>query len=161
MAEKDTEKDALKEAEKAAKKAKAERVKQSKPKKEGTVITRSTAAVKKFFKDFAGTCKKIVWPNGQTVIKNSLVVLATIVVIGLAVGLIDLGLTKIFDLGKTGVVALAEQLGTEDETTTGSSVLDALTTEADEKETEEADDTEETTEAETTEAEAEETTEAE
>lgn len=142
--------DTEKEARKAAEKAKQERIKQSKPKKEGSVFDRIIAAVKKFFKDFIGTCKKIVWPNGKTVIKNSLVVLVTIIVIGALVGLIDLGLTKLVDLSKDGVIALAEYVG-DDETEAEE------TTEAEEL-TEAA---EETTEAEEeTEAEAEETAEA-
>ena len=120
MAE-NTDKEALKaakEAEKAAKKAKQERIKQSKPKKDGSAFSRAGKTVKKFFKDFAGTCKKIVWPTGKQVIKNSLVVLATIIVIGAVVALIDFGLTKIFDLGEQGVVSLAEYIGDKDATAT-------------------------------------------
>ena len=128
MAE-NTDKEALKaakEAEKAAKKAKQERIKQSKPKKDGSAFSRAGNAVKKFFKDFVGTCKKIVWPTGKQVVKNSLVVLATIIVIGGVVALIDFGLTKIFDLGEQGVVALAEYVGTDEETT----AADATATDA-------------------------------
>jgi preprotein translocase subunit SecE len=120
MAE-NTDKEALKaakEAEKAAKKAKQDRIKQSKPKKDGSAFSRAGKAVKKFFKDFTGTCKKIVWPTGKQVIKNSLVVLATIIVIGAVVALIDFGLTKIFDLGEQGVVSLAEYVGDKDATET-------------------------------------------
>ena len=72
MAEKNIDKEALKaqkEAEKAAEKAKKERIKQSKPKKEGTVFSRGAGAVKKFCKDFVGTCKKVVWPTGRQVLK--------------------------------------------------------------------------------------------
>ena len=144
---------AAKEAEKAAKKAKQERIK---PKKEGSAFSRAGKAVKKFFKDFTGTCKKIVWPTGKQVVKNSLVVLATIIVIGAIVALIDFGLTKIFDLGEQGVVALAEYVGGDEETTAAAedtSLEDALAgleTEAAEAEAEEE-----------TEAEAEEKTEAE
>ena len=119
MAE-NTDKEALKaakDAEKAAKKAKQERIRQSKPKKDGSAFSRAGNTVKKFFKDFVGTCKKIVWPTGKQVIKNSLVVLATIIVIGGVVALIDFGLTKIFDLGEQGVVALAEYVGDEEATT--------------------------------------------
>ena len=149
---------AAKEAEKAAKKAKQERIKQSKPKKDGSAFSRAGKAIKKFFKDFVGTCKKIVWPTGKQVIKNSLVVLATIIVIGGIVALIDFGLTKIFDLGEQGVVAMAEYIGGDEEETTaaadtsldeaiseGAEALAGLETEAAEAETEEA--AEETTEA--------------
>ena len=144
---------AAKDAEKAAKKAKQERIKQSKPKKEGTAFSRAGNAVKKFFKDFTGTCKKIVWPTGKQVVKNSLVVLATIIVIGAVVALIDFGLTKIFDLGEQGVVSLAEYVGGEEETTAagseleeaiseGAEVSDAAVEEADEAAEEAAETTE-------------------
>lgn len=167
MAE-NTDKDALKatkEAEKAAKKAKQERIRQSKPKKDGSAFSRAGKAVKKFWKDFTGTCKKIVWPSGQQVLKNSLVVLATIAVVGTAVWLIDMGLTNIFDLGKDGVVALAEYVGgdeaAEAEETTASDLsleellsdsaeaLESIDTETTEEETEAETEAEETTEAET------------
>lgn len=129
MAENNTDLEALKakkEAEKAAKKAKEERIKQSKPKKEGTAVSRARNAVKKFFKDFSGTCKKIVWPTGKQVLKNSLIVLVTIIIIGAVVALIDFGLTKVFDLGEKGVVALAEYVGGEDETAEGEEETTAL-----------------------------------
>ena len=117
---------AAKEAEKAARKAKQERIKQSKPKKEGTAFSRAGNAVKKFFKDFTGTCKKIVWPTGKQVVKNSLVVLATIIVIGAVVALIDFGLTKIFDLGEQGVVSLAEYVGGDEATTADTALEEAI-----------------------------------
>lgn len=154
MAE-NTDKEALKaakEAEKAAKKAKQERIKQSKPKKNGSAFSRAGNTVKKFFKDFVGTCKKIVWPTGKQVLKNSLVVLATIIIIGAIVALIDFGLTKIFDLGEQGVVALAEYVG-EEETTAAE---DAASADLSQGETEAA--AEETTEEAAEEA-ADETTE--
>ena len=122
MAENTADKDALKEAkeaEKAAKKAKQDRIKQSKPKKEGTVISRALAAVKKFWKDFIGTIKKIVWPSAKQVLKNSLVVLATILVIGLVVFGIDRGLTFVISQGSKLAVSAGEQLLGEDETEAG------------------------------------------
>jgi preprotein translocase subunit SecE len=162
MAE-NTDKEALKaakDAEKAAKKAKQERIKQSKPKKDGSAFSRAGKAVKKFFKDFTGTCKKIVWPTGKQVIKNSLVVLATIIVIGAVVALIDFGLTKIFDLGEQGVVSLAEYVGDKDATETDAAASDeasqaadellaGLETQADEAADEAADAADEAAEAET------------
>ena len=99
MAENNTDKEALKaakEAEKAAEKAKKERIRQSKPKKtNGNPITRAGGAVKKFWKDFIGTVKKIVWPSAGQVLKSSLVVLVTIILIGLVVYGIDQGLQEI------------------------------------------------------------------
>ncbi len=120
MAEKNIDKEALKaqkEAEKAAEKAKKERIKQSKPKKEGTVVSRGTNAVKKFCKDFVGTCKKVVWPTGKQVLKNAGVVLATIAVLAVAVFAVDWVLTEVFDLGKQAAVNLGEQFAIEETTT--------------------------------------------
>ena len=119
MADKNIDREALKaqrEAEKAAEKAKKERAKQSKPKKEGTVISRGTTAVKKFCKDFVGTCKKVMWPTGRQVLKNAGVVLATILIIGIAVFAVDWCLTEVFDLAKDGAVALGEQFAIEETT---------------------------------------------
>ena len=156
MADKNVDKEALK----AAEKAKKERIKQSKPKKEGTVVTRGTAAVKKFCKDFVGTCKKVVWPTGKQVVKNAGVVLATIAVVAVAVFAVDWVLTEVFDLGKEAAVALGEQFAIEETTTAGetTTATEAETTDAEET-TAEGETTEETTAEEVSEEEtAEETT---
>lgn len=169
MAEKNIDKEALKaekEALKAAEKAKKERIKASKPKKEGTVVSRGTSAVKKFCKDFVGTCKKVTWPTGQQVIKNAGVVLATIAIVAVAVFAVDWVLTEVFDLGKQAAINLGEQFAIE-ETTTAAETTTAieLTTAAAEETTAEGETAEETTASEevtTAEAEtSEETTEAE
>ena len=161
MADKNIDKEALKaekEALKAAEKAKKERIKQSKPKKEGTIVSRGTAAVKKFCKDFVGTCKKVTWPTGKQVIKNAGVVLATIAVVAVAVFAVDWVLTEVFDIGKNAAVALGEQFAIETttaatETTSGEETTAEETTA--EGETAEETTAEETTAEETT---AEETT---
>lgn len=161
MAEKNIDKETVKaekEALKAAEKAKKERIKASKPKKEGTIVSRGTAAVKKFCKDFVGTCKKVTWPTGKQVIKNAGVVLATIAVVAVAVFAVDWVLTEVFDLGKNAAVALGEQFAIETttaatETTSGEETTAEETTA--EGETAEETTAEETTAEETT---AEETT---
>ncbi|MBR3598158.1 MAG: preprotein translocase subunit SecE [Clostridia bacterium] len=167
MADKNIDKEALKaqkEAEKAAEKAKKERIKASKPKKEGTVFSRGTAAVKKFCKDFVGTCKKVAWPTGKQVIKNSGIVLATIAVIAVAVFGVDWALTEVFDLAKQGAVSLGEQFAieetTEEETTAETTTAGESTTASSEETTEEGETSEETSAEETTgeEAASEETT---
>ena len=156
MAEKNIDKEALKaekEALKAAEKAKQERIKASKPKKEGTIVSRGTAAVKKFCKDFVGTCKKVTWPTGKQVIKNAGVVLATIAVVAVAVFAVDWVLTEAFDLGKNAAVALGEQFAIEETTATTETTTGEETTA--EETTAEGETAEETTAEETT---AEETT---
>ena len=83
--------------------------KAAKAKKSGTKVKKENIFVrigkwfKKFFKDLKGDIKKITWPNGKTVLKSTLVVIASIAVIGLAVFLVDLGLSK----GVDGLESLA------------------------------------------------------
>ena len=58
------------------------------------------------------------WPTGRQVLKNAGVVLATILIIGVAVFAVDWCLTEVFKLAKEGAVQLGEQYAIE-ETTTG------------------------------------------
>lgn len=148
MADKNVDKEALKaqkEAEKAAKKAKEERIKQSKPKKEGNVFTRAFASIKRFCKDFVGTAKKTVWPKGHQVFKNTGVVLAAILVIGLAVFAVDWALTQVFDLGKKAAISAGEHYAiveeTTAETTTAGQISAETTSESEETTAAEADET--------------------
>lgn len=80
--------------EKEALKAKKERIKQRKPKKEGNVFTRIFKAIKKFFKDFKGTCKKVIWPDRKTVLKNTLIVFITVVVVGAGIWIVDFAFSR-------------------------------------------------------------------
>ncbi|MDR0531799.1 MAG: preprotein translocase subunit SecE [Oscillospiraceae bacterium] len=74
---------------KAAEKAKAEKDPKAKkdPKKTGKSILR-------FFKDFRGEIKKIIWPDFKTVMKNTGIVLMTVLIIGILVWVLDFGLTS-------------------------------------------------------------------
>lgn len=78
-------------AEKASKKNAA--------KKDGqpNFFVRAAKAVAKFFKDLKGETKKIVWPNGKTVLKNTGIVLAVVLIIGAAIWLVDWGLSAGID----------------------------------------------------------------
>ena len=80
--------------EKEALKAKKERIKKRKPKKEGNVFTRIFKAIKKFFKDFKGTCKKVIWPDRKTVLKNTLIVFITVVVVGAGIWIVDFAFSR-------------------------------------------------------------------
>lgn len=97
---------AQKQAEKEALKAKKERIKASKPKKakDGNIFKRMGRAIKKFFKDFKGTCKKIVWPDAKTVWKKSGIVLVVVLLVGAGVWLVDFA----FQRSVRGVQHLAE-----------------------------------------------------
>lgn len=85
---------AQKQAEKEALKAKKERIKQSKPKKEGNIFTRMFKAIKKFFKDFKGTCKKVIWPDKKTVLRNTLIVFVVTVIVGAGIWIADFALSR-------------------------------------------------------------------
>ena len=95
---------AQKQAEKEALKAKKERIKQSKPKKEGNVFTRAAAAVKKFCKDFKGTCKKVIWPDRKTVLRNTLIVFLVTIVVGAGIWVADFA----FSRGIRGIQSVIE-----------------------------------------------------
>lgn len=78
-------------AEKVAKAEKVKKTKSEKAKKSGkpNIFVRMGGSIKRFFKDFKGEIKKIQWPGGKEVLKNSLVVLLTVAVIGVAIFAID------------------------------------------------------------------------
>lgn len=85
---------AAKAAAKAAEKERKERIKRNKPKEaKPNIFIRIWNAIKRFFKDFKGTCKKVIWPDGKTVLKSSLVVLVCTLIIGIGVWLVDWGLS--------------------------------------------------------------------
>lgn len=95
---------AQKQAEKEALKAKKERIKQSKPKKEGNVFSRAGKRIVKFCKDFKGTCKKVIWPDRKTVLKNTLIVLLVTVVVGAGIWIADFA----FSRGVRGLQSIVE-----------------------------------------------------
>ncbi len=96
---------AKKEKSEAAEKIeKAAKAKKSAPKeKKENIFVRIGKWFKKFFKDLKGDIKKITWPTGKMVLKSTLVVIVSIAVIGLAVFLVDLALSK----GVDGLESLA------------------------------------------------------
>lgn len=71
------------------------------PKKVGNAIAR-------FFKDLKGEIKKIVWPGRQMVIKSTGVVLASILVIGAGVWILDYAISG----AVTGITKAAENVTT-------------------------------------------------
>ena len=98
----------------AAKIAKA--AKGNKKSDKPSFFTRASKGTKKFVKDFKGECKKIVWPDAQTVLKSTGIVLLVVAIVAIVVGVIDLGLSS----GVKGLKNLA--LGEE---TTVESTTDA------------------------------------
>ena len=59
-----------------------------------------SVGVKKYYKDTVGELKKVIWPNRQQTVNNTVAVLGSVVVIGLLIWVFDvvleLGLSKIF-----------------------------------------------------------------
>ena len=130
MAENNADKEAMKlakEAEKAAEKAKKERIKQSKPKKEGNAFSRAGAGIKKFWKDFTGTCKKVVWPSGKQVLKSSLVVLVSIIVVGAVIFGFDTGINALFEQGAKLSSSLGEKAAGDSTTMAETTAADSAT----------------------------------
>lgn len=73
---------------KPAKKAKA-------AEKKPNIFVRMGRGIKRFVKGFFSEGKKIIWADGKTVLKNTGIVLAVIVFIGIFVWLFDFGVEKL------------------------------------------------------------------
>ncbi len=135
-------------AEKVAKAAKG-----NKNKKPG-FAARASKGTKRFFKDFKGECKKIVWPDARTILKSTGVVLLVVTLVTVAVFAIDFGLERgisgLKDLAKTQTDAVATATDAENTATDADEEHDH--DHEDEAVTDaENDEAEETTEAEATE----------
>jgi len=52
----------------------------------------------RFFKDYKSEVKKIVWPTGKTVFKNTLIVLTICLILGAFIWLVDFGLAELLKL---------------------------------------------------------------
>ena len=79
-------------------------------------------SIPRFFKNFRGEVKKITWPDAKTVLKGTGVTIFCVAVVGIAVFLVDLGLTS----GIDGLRGLAENANT----TTTTTVAEESTTES-------------------------------
>ncbi|MGN1419630.1 MAG: preprotein translocase subunit SecE [Acutalibacteraceae bacterium] len=148
--------DESKAAEKVAKAAKGSSKKSDKP----NVFSRMGKSIKRFFKDFKGESKKIVWPDAKTVLKSTGVVLLVVAIVSVIIWGIDTGLTA----GISGLKRLAsgDEETTVSETVEGETEEGETTAESEEETTAEETASEETTAEEATaEATDAETTEAE
>ena len=65
--------------------------------KKGNPFKKAGKAIKEFFKNFKGECKKITWPSGKTVLNSSLVVIAVVLIVGVVILAFDTGITKAID----------------------------------------------------------------
>lgn len=91
----------------ASKAAKVEKKKDKKPSKFS--LKKVGKAIARFFKDLKGEIKKIIWPGRQMVIKSTGVVLASILVIGAGIWVLDYALSG----AVTGITKAAESVTTE------------------------------------------------
>ena len=131
---------AAKEAAKAAEKAKKERIKNNKPKKDKdapNVFVRIWEAIKNFFKNFAGTCKKVVWPDRKTVLKSTAVVCVCVLIVGIMIWVVDYLLGGVVGLVEKGVSNLGSNVveeGTTAATEELSEIVESVVAGADDKE---------------------------
>lgn len=109
---KETASEESKAAEKVAKAAKGNSKKSDKP----NVFSRMAKGSKRFFKDFKGEAKKIVWPDARTVLKSTGIVILVVAIVSLIIWGIDTGLTA-------GISGL-KHLATGDTETTVSETVD-------------------------------------
>ncbi|MCR4926335.1 MAG: preprotein translocase subunit SecE [Clostridiales bacterium] len=72
-----------------------EKAVKAKKAKKGNGFAKFGKAIAKFFKDFRGETKKIVWPDAKTVLKNSGVVIATVIIVGIGIWVLDYGLSEL------------------------------------------------------------------
>ena len=137
----------------AAKIAKA--AKGNKKSDKPSFFTRAGKGTKKFIKDFKGECKKIVWPDAQTVLKSTGIVILVVAIVTIIV----LGIDSALSAGVKGL----KNLATGETETTTSAVADEHDHDHDHEGEEDEKEAEETTaaKAEEKETEAEETTAAE
>lgn len=82
----------------AAKPAKKVKVAEKKP----NIFVRMGRGIKRFVKGFFSEGKKIIWADGKTVLKNTGIVLAVIVFIGIFVWLFDFGVEKLLVYSVSG-----------------------------------------------------------
>ena len=120
---------ANKESSEAAKKiANAEKEKSAKkPKKNRKNVFKVIA---RFFKDLKGEVKKITWPAAKDVLKGTLITIVCIAIIGVAVFLVDFGLTNGIDALRNVAENRTTTSTTAQTTTTASSTTTTTTTAA-------------------------------
>ncbi len=54
--------------------------------------------IARFFRDYKGEIKKIVWPTGKSVLRNTVVVLIMCLLVGAFIWLLDIGLSNLLEL---------------------------------------------------------------
>lgn len=116
-------------SEAAKKVAEAEKASKKKAGKSGgpNIFVRMGKAIAKFFKDLKGENKKIIWPNAKTVLKNSGIVLAVVIIIGAGIWLVDFALSAGVNAVLDIKVGEETTVSSEAETTTAAATTAATT----------------------------------
>ena len=84
--------------------------------------------VARWFKDFRGEVKKIFWPDGKTVFKNSLIVIIVVAIAAAVIWLFDLGMSSGMDAVKSAGTKYKEAHSTSDTAGESETSEQALTT---------------------------------
>ena len=120
---------AKKEKSEAAEKiVKAEKTRAKKPKSDKpNIFVRMGKAIARYWKDFRGELKKIVWPDLKMILKSSGIVIASIAIFLFFVWLIDLGLSKSIELLSDAARGADTEISEAvDETTTTATTLNNI-----------------------------------
>lgn len=62
--------------------------------KKANIFVRIGRAIVRYFKDLKGECKKITWPTFPNVVKNTLIVIAVCLIVGVGIWVVDLLLSQ-------------------------------------------------------------------
>ena len=73
-------------------------------KKKKNWFARTWAKICKFFRELKSELKKVVWPTKEQILKNTLVVAATVLVLGVFIWVFDF----VAGLGITGLISLVK-----------------------------------------------------
>lgn len=84
--------------------------------------------VARWFKDFRGEIKKIFWPDGKTVFKNTLIVIIVVAIAAAVIWLFDLGMSTGMDAVKSAGSKYKEAHSTSDTAGETETSEQALTT---------------------------------
>ena len=66
--------------------------------KKPNIFARMGKGIARYFKDLKGECKKITWPTFPNVVKNTLIVIAMCLIVGIGIWVVDYLLSLILGL---------------------------------------------------------------
>lgn len=118
--------------EKGAEVKPAKKSKDKAAEKKPNIFVRMGRGIKRFVKGFFSEGKKIIWADGKTVLKNTGIVLAVIVFIGIFVWLFDFGIEKLLVYSVSASPKLQTEQSVDEGSTEGQTEADTQAqTEAD------------------------------